>query len=473
MIKNERQYRITKSQLERFQSELCMLNDQVGATADLHRSANQAIAEDLQSQINEYEALRDGGIKMIAAESLNDLPRSLIRARIAQRMTQKDLAAKVGVKEQQIQRWESDEYKAASLETLKSVVSALDLQTSTDFLLPLSAIEISGCTKRLEAIGVDKTLLARILTPDRLNSLKGQSHRTTAILQSLRELGRVLGFTVEKLLNPAPLPPLVVATARFKTSSNASAAKVHAFAVYAHYVAAVTVEAAKFDERLDKLPKTWQEMRAMILENFGHVSFSTALKQAWKCGIVVIPMRCAGAFHGAVWQIKGSFVVVLKQNTVQSARWLFDLLHEMAHAANGHVTEDQAVIEEQPIGFENTNGNDEETFANEWAEDILFDGRSQEIELACMEACRNNLRRLASVVPSVAEQYVMDTGALANHLAWRLASQGQNWWGAAENLQKGGPDPFIETCTELCAKLNLAKINPFDRDMLLRAISTK
>ena len=45
----------------------------------------------------------------------------LIRARIAQGLSQKSLAGRLGLKEQQIQRYEASEYASASLARIRSV----------------------------------------------------------------------------------------------------------------------------------------------------------------------------------------------------------------------------------------------------------------------------------------------------------------------------------------------------------------
>jgi HTH-type transcriptional regulator / antitoxin HipB len=45
-------------------------------------------------------------------------------------MTQKELAEKIGVHEQQIQRYEANDYQAVGFERLQEVMSALDLKIS-------------------------------------------------------------------------------------------------------------------------------------------------------------------------------------------------------------------------------------------------------------------------------------------------------------------------------------------------------
>ena len=72
----------------------------------------------LKSQIEEleddtvfYDKLRSGQISAFSADSLHDLPDILIQARIARGMSQKDLGTFLGLKEQQIQRYEAERYR--------------------------------------------------------------------------------------------------------------------------------------------------------------------------------------------------------------------------------------------------------------------------------------------------------------------------------------------------------------------------
>jgi HTH-type transcriptional regulator / antitoxin HipB len=71
--------------------------------------------------------------------SLNDLPTTLIKARIAAGMTQKDLANKIGVQEQQIQRYEASLYSSASFDRLRSIASALNIDI-TQAVMQVSSV---------------------------------------------------------------------------------------------------------------------------------------------------------------------------------------------------------------------------------------------------------------------------------------------------------------------------------------------
>jgi len=69
-------------------------------------------------------------VTVLKAQSLSELPGILIKARIARGLSQRDLAETLGLKEQQIQRYESEEYATANLRRLAEVAEALRLNIS-------------------------------------------------------------------------------------------------------------------------------------------------------------------------------------------------------------------------------------------------------------------------------------------------------------------------------------------------------
>ena len=94
MISNERQYRITKGQLERLRQAVAEFDlnataERIGSDrlASAALQARRSEEEVLFSQLSEYECLRSGAITDFAVSSLDELPRMLIRARIAQHLT--------------------------------------------------------------------------------------------------------------------------------------------------------------------------------------------------------------------------------------------------------------------------------------------------------------------------------------------------------------------------------------------------
>ncbi len=135
MINNERQYRITKGWVQKFTQALDHLDahpDEKTCPHPLLRKAERdglaSQIETLEGEIRDYEALRDGQPHAFHLDSFDELPRTLIRARIAAGLSQKDLAARLGLKEQQIQRYEATEYASASMARVSAVIRALGLK---------------------------------------------------------------------------------------------------------------------------------------------------------------------------------------------------------------------------------------------------------------------------------------------------------------------------------------------------------
>jgi len=135
MIKNERQYAVTKAQAEKFVRALERLKSRSAQRAGINplllKAEEEALRSqlaDLRSEIKAFEALRSGGRAVLKLSSLDELPRALIQARISQGLSQKELALRLGLKEQQIQRYEATDYASASLARLIRVGRALSLK---------------------------------------------------------------------------------------------------------------------------------------------------------------------------------------------------------------------------------------------------------------------------------------------------------------------------------------------------------
>jgi hypothetical protein len=104
VIKNERQYRITKAHAEKFRATLTELAG-TPRPKNVHpklweaqKAGLKSQLQDLEAELHEYETLKTGGFKILELDSLEGLPKVLIHARIAAGLTQEDLAARLGVK---------------------------------------------------------------------------------------------------------------------------------------------------------------------------------------------------------------------------------------------------------------------------------------------------------------------------------------------------------------------------------------
>ncbi len=132
MIKNERQYKITKSWLSKFKVSLKqVLNSE--AKGDLlvmvEANAIKSQIDEFKRDIAQYDRLKRRVRTPI--KSVYRIGDMLVMARIMNGFTQKKLAALMKMKEQQIQRYEETEYQNASLSTVFAIATALNISTST------------------------------------------------------------------------------------------------------------------------------------------------------------------------------------------------------------------------------------------------------------------------------------------------------------------------------------------------------
>lgn len=139
MITNQRQYHRTKTLVRKFQTAIDEYEpnssiDPVIAKAE--RDGLQSQLGDLKRELRRYENLRSGIIAELKADSIIEIGTRLIEARIASRLTQRELADRLGMKEQQIQRYEMQGYQQASLARLAEISAALNLSTTVSLEVP-------------------------------------------------------------------------------------------------------------------------------------------------------------------------------------------------------------------------------------------------------------------------------------------------------------------------------------------------
>jgi HTH-type transcriptional regulator / antitoxin HipB len=133
MIQNEYQYKITKSKMDDLAKVLTTLATEAESLPPLMveatRNGFQTQIDRMQAELCEYDDLKAGKVE-ITMGSIEDLPKVLIQKRISLGMTQRELAEKLGIKEQMVQRYESTGYESISYQRLIEVWNALETSIS-------------------------------------------------------------------------------------------------------------------------------------------------------------------------------------------------------------------------------------------------------------------------------------------------------------------------------------------------------
>ncbi|MFP4102877.1 DNA-binding protein [Coleofasciculus sp.] len=158
MIKDDHHYHNIKSWVQNFEQSLSQLerNENEKAKNDpklreIYRNEVQRKLDDLRKEIQDYETLTTHDPKTpltLNLEDINDLPLLLIKARMAAKLSHKELADLAGLEEAQIQEYEENDYETASFIDVMSVFYALDITVKKgEFIVPLDTLRRTPITK--------------------------------------------------------------------------------------------------------------------------------------------------------------------------------------------------------------------------------------------------------------------------------------------------------------------------------------
>jgi len=472
MIKNERQYKITKNEITKFQDTL----DNFTVEKDTHpllikaqKSAIEYQLENLKEEVFEYEKLKTGYYEILEVNSFDDLPIAIIRSRIAQNLTQKELAYRLGMKEQQIQKYENTMYSSASFSRLQEVINALDLRIKEDIFLPAADRAKNLMFDKLNEIGFNKAFIQKRFLGNDIFSLDMDEmlDRISNIVSSL------FGWDKQDILKGAPLVIGKDASmsARFKMPNIKNGAGVTAYTVYAHYIAKL-IDQSSIDFENDVDLNDYIEpiaFREKFFEKYESMDYESLLSFLSDLGIKIFALDDSGSFHGASWRFNGKNIVVLKQKNKQEARWMFDLLHEFYHCLQNLGEEEFQIIELDETSEERRNA-PEEIEANDFARNVLLGDEADEIIAKCFKKAKGNIRWYKSVVIDAAENYNVDVGVLAFQVAYKLHSMGKNWWGAATSLQYKKEDIVSITSHNIKKSIDFEKLGSLDKEILELAL---
>lgn len=417
MISNEQQYKVTRKKADAFVRAIEAFDATSDECADVHPrllqaelEAMESKLEDLRREIVEYESLQSGRI-------------------------------------------------------------------ANDILPPIVPGDFDTLLTKVEQVGLSREfVIERLLSSADAAIANGEvtlkqgkqalTMRTAAVLE------RVFGWNRDSLFGTPvlPIPSLAIASARFKVPKGRTEGPAVLFAAYAHHLAETALR-SMVDRHLETIPTNPAQMRERILRRGGGADGLLAtLHTAWDLGVVVLPLRAKGTFHGACWRHDGRNAIVLKQASKHQDRWTFDLLHELYHAAQCPNEKTFALVESEATSRERRESS-EEVAACRFAGDVMLAGKAETLADLCVDEAAGSVERLKGVVPRVAQANGVNTATLANYLAFRLSQQGISWWGTASNLQDGDDDPWTVVRDVFVERHSFRIENDIDRSLLDRALS--
>ena len=172
MILNERELREARQSLSALQDALSSNHSFEAMTAGLPPEVVTQVTRVLRTERSELaatilayeEAKDDGNHQALHERAGTDPGLTLIVARIAKGLSQKDLAWRLGVKEQQVQRYEAERYNTISLKNYAKIASLLGVELKANIA---KLTEFSGLDQIIE--NVSKPDLRKILKHGREN----------------------------------------------------------------------------------------------------------------------------------------------------------------------------------------------------------------------------------------------------------------------------------------------------------------
>lgn len=139
LITNERQEREVCSLIEQINQALSseQILQQIvdGLPPEILDNVRQSLAserEELIEGLDAYRSAQKGNVSALRAQAGNDLGALLVAARVAKGWKQKELARRLFLPEQQIQRYEAERYRSISLSGLLRVARALGIRLTAD-----------------------------------------------------------------------------------------------------------------------------------------------------------------------------------------------------------------------------------------------------------------------------------------------------------------------------------------------------
>lgn len=465
MIRNGRERAVTRSWVAKLEDAVARMDPGPQGGMDrileAERTGMQSRADEMRRDVAEYDALVSGRMPAVDAGDLEGLPETLIKARICLGMTQRELAERMGMREEQVRRHEEAGYESAGCALLLEARAAL-LPGAAPAARRGGVPDEARIMSRIEAAGLGRKFVDDCIlgTP---RSAGGDAAAAAARERKLlSRLCKIYGWTPDRLLGSAPLEMRPV-NARLTLPAGADRAVVRAHAVYAGHMAGILAGAARGERRRPPRGDPYR-LRADLLDGAdGAVTLPRLVEHSWDAGIAVAhlpPLSFRAAYFGGAEGAEGAAgAIVLARADASESGLLFDLARGLWHAAGG-----RDGIDAGGHGAIGAEGSEADRFAHA----VLVGPRADRMFRACMDACApgggaRDAARLGRAVLETAMEAGARADSLADYVAYRLAGESAcSWRGAAQGMQAELPGWRADVTAAMLARADLARLSDSD-----------
>ncbi len=134
MIRNEQQVERTRERIREFESDLERTRDAMASSGydaravEVATAGTVAIVDDLRAQVGLYERLLREGVRAVSRMPPMERGKELIALRIASRVTEAELAERLGITEGELVRSEENDHFSVSADFFERVLVALEVE---------------------------------------------------------------------------------------------------------------------------------------------------------------------------------------------------------------------------------------------------------------------------------------------------------------------------------------------------------
>ena len=467
MIANEKQYRITRKKAQDFAQaiEQHRISGHLKKGVDprllqAEREAMESQLQDLRAELSAYEQLKSAELSEIRGTTFEELADGLIKARIASGLNQRELAERMNLKEQQVQRYEAERYATASYTRICEVANALAVRIENKIVLPRSAENFAQLLSKVGQVGLRREfVIDRLLNSAdaaRANGeIPGEHNDDRLLVNSVAALERVFGWSPDELLGAQTLP------ANFEVSP---------FVTYAKYLAE-TVSRAMGVLVQGVIPSDADQMRETILfQNEERDDLRAVLETAWNLGVAVLPLKGKVSFRAGCFRTQGRNAIVMNPDVNTDAQWTFELLRNLFYVVQKPTLQSFEHVEDR-VSTGGTPEFETEQSACRFAGEVMLGSSAEKLALKCRMSNNNDPRQIATKIMKVAKSNKLDPLVLSTYLSYRYVDPNFDWLDVGLNMQRESGDPWSIARDVFVERFSFRLHNSVDSVLIDRAVN--